>query len=482
MIAGRREPVLEREAPAAARALSVTLRSPVPRLLLLLVALSVLLKSVFLARILESPRLSVGFGDPWSYYALARDLYAHGRFDSTIRPILFPLVYAIAIFFFGKAAPVALVVLQYAASIVAALTLYGVVRAKTSSEPRALAAFSLYALNPILTLYESSTFSEPLFLVLCALAMGLYLCDRLVATGVAFAAATLVRPVGLPLFALLLLFEVLYRRRMRAALVSGLVFAALVVPWVVRYKVKYGQYSLSNIGDFNIGFYQASLVYADSRGLPIAQARREWTLRIYRDGGFEGKYPPPNLALLDVTSANWPYRNYPEMTNYARQEALKLYLQNPKASLKYVATGMALSAFNPASEPISVFFGARASQLRRTKVVDSLLRLDLAGLRASGALSYFNRTSVLSAVYLLINLVLFALIGSNLLRQRAHPALVGLFVANWFIAGFAGVGSARHFTAGYAFFVLAGLMRSREAGQESNPVAEREAGATTAGA
>lgn len=435
----------------------------VPGKLLLLVALSLMLKGLFFARIVEHPRLAVEFGDPLSYYHTARDLYVHGLFESTIRPILFPLMYAIVIAFFRTSAPIVVVVLQYAASILAGLVVYGVVRRKTSSEPRALLAFALYALNPILTLYESSTFSDPSFLALCTLAIVLYLCERLVLAGVCFAAASLVRPVGVPLFALLLLYELVAGKRRRAALGAGLAFAVLVVPWMVRYRVKYGQFSLSNIGDFNIGLYQASLVYADARGLPITEARKQWTLRVYEEGGFEGKYPAPELAMLERTAAFWPYRNYPEITSYARQQAVKLYLQNPQALLKYVVTGMTLSALNPSSEPISVFFGLPESERRRTEVVDSLLRLDWAGLRASGALIYLNRTSVLSAVYLLMNVTAFGLIARNLARREADPVLVGLFLANWFVAGFAGVGSARHFTGGYAFLVLAGLLTRGEA-------------------
>lgn len=442
----------------------------VPPALLVLVAGSFALKGLFLARILARPRLAVGFGDPLSYYEVARDLLVHGRFESTIRPILFPLVYAGVIALFRSAAPVALVVLQYAASVLAGLVLYGVVRRKSSSTARALLAFSCYALNPILTLYESSTFSDPLFLALSSFGISLYLCDRLVPASVCFAAAALVRPVGLPLFGLLLLFEWFRGTRRRAVLVSAVVLAVLVGPWIVRYRARYGQFSLSNIGDFNLGLYQASMVYAEARGLPITQARKEWTQRIYEEGGFAGRYPAPDLALLDETAAFWPYRNYPEITRFALGRALALYAEHPLVSLKYVATGMALSALNPASEPISVFFGLRPSEVRRTRVVDSLLRLDWEGLRASGALTYLDRASPLSLAYLLMNATAFALVARNVARRQADPALLGLFLANWFVAGFAGVGSARHFTGGYAFLLLAALLTRGEAASDAGQV------------
>jgi hypothetical protein len=437
-----------------------------------LVAASLALKGLFLARILARPRLAVGFGDPLSYYEVARDLLVHGSFESTIRPILFPLVYAGFIAIFRSAAPVALVVVQYAVSILAGLALYAVVRRKTSSESRALLAFSLYSLNPILTLYESSTFSDPLFLALCTFGISLYLLDRLTPAALCFSAAALVRPVGLPLFGLLLLFDWVKGTRRREVLVAAAVLAVLVGPWILRYRVKYGQLSLSNIGDFNIGLYQASMVYAEARGLPMTEARKEWTRRIYQEGGFEGRYPPPDPRLLDETAAFWPYRNYPEITRFALGRALELYAEHPLISLKYVATGMVLSALNPASEPISVFFGLKPSEVRRTRVVDSLLRLDWEGLRASGALTYVNRASPLSLVYLLMNIAAFALLARNVARREADPALVGLFLANWFVAGFAGVGSARHFTGGYAFLVLAALLTRREAAGEP----ERERG------
>jgi len=434
--------------------------------LLVLVVLSVMLKGLFMARILERPRLATSFGDPGSYYELARDLSAHGQFDSTIRPILFPLFFAGVVSLFGKSAPVALVALQYTGAVLAALVIYGVVRSKTSSEPRALLAFALCALNPVLALYESMTLSEPLYLLMCTLATSLYLFERRFLAAACFAGAALIRPVALPLIALLLLYEFLVLKRRRAAIAFGLVVVALVGPWIVRYRVKYGQFALSNIGDFNIGLYQASLVYADARDLPIRRARKEWTLHVYRDGGFEGRYPAPKLEMLNSTAAFWPYRQYPEITSYARQEAVKLYLQNPAVLVKYVAVGMALCAVNPASEPMSVYFGLPESEARRTQVVDSLLRLDWEGLRVSGAMAYVNRATPLSLVYLLMNLAAFALLARNVARREAHPALVGLFLANWFVAGFAGVGSARHFTGGYAFLVLAALLTRREAAGE----------------
>lgn len=429
----------------------------VPPVLLVLVILAAALKTFFFARVMAEPSLAIAFGDPGSYYELAQDLAHNWRFDSPIRPILFPFVYAVLVSLFGSAAPLALVLLNYLASILTGLILYGLVRGRTTRDMPALLAFSAFGLNPVLTLYESSTFSEPLYLLLCAVGMSVYLDARPVFTGVSFAAASLVRPAAVHLFGLIVLYEVTLRRR-RAVLISVFVFAAIVGPWAVRYHAKYGQFGLSNIGDFNIGLYQVNFVYADARGLPITEARKEWILHVYRQGGFSGRYPRPDTTLLESTAAYWSYRRFPEITRFARQEAVRLYLAHPRSTLKYVLTGIALTAVNPASGPIGEFFGFPESELRRDKVIDSLLRLDLVQLRDSGVLDYLNWAASLSAIHLAINLLLFAYLAQGLVRRETHALLLLLFAASWFIAGFAGVGAARHFVGAYVFFVAAALI------------------------
>ena len=454
-----------------------------PRTLLYLVALAVLLKSAFFLKVvteqIEAPlgvtRASVwvpkalAFGDPEEYYNLGKDLYENGRLDSSTRPILYPLVYAVAVGALGRFAPEGMVVVNYALSILTGLMLFGTVRRTTGSEQSGILAFSLYSLNPILTLYESSTFSEPLFLMLCTLGATSYLSQRLVLTGLAFALASLVRPQAVALYAVLVLFEVFRGRSRRALIVSVFLFAAIVGPWVLRFHSKYGQYSLSNIGQFNIGLYQANLVYAEAHGLEITAGRKEWLMYVYRSGGFQGKYPPPDLSHLDDNAAYWPYRKYPEITAYAAREALRLYARHPGVTLKYVVTGLLLTAVNPASGPVSAFFGYPQSNLQRDKVVDSLLRLDLAGLRASGALAYLNWTAAISAIYLSMSLVLFAHLGRRLVRRQINIPAFMLFAASWLVAGFAGVGAARFFVGGYALLILAALVPPR-ADTEPAPV------------
>ena len=125
---------------------------------------------------------------------------------------------------------------------------------------------------------------------------------------------------------------------------------------------------------------------------------------------------------------------------------------------EYVLTGLLLTAVNPASGPVSAFFGYPQSNLQRDKVVDSLLRLDLAGLRASGALAYLNWTVAISTVYLTMSLVLFAHLGRRLVRGQINIPAFMLFAASWLVAGFAGVGAARFFVGGYALLILAALV------------------------
>jgi hypothetical protein len=406
---------------------------------------------------MAEPSLAIAFGDPGSYYELAQDLAYNWRFESSIRPILFPFLYAVLVALFGSAAPLALVLVNYLASILTGLILYGLVRDRTTQEVPALLAFSAFGLNPVLTLYESSTFSEPLYLLLCAVGISVYLYERPVFTGMSFAAASLIRPVGAHLFGLIVLYEVALRRR-RAVLISVLVFAAIVGPWALRYHAKYGQFGLSNIGDAAIGLVHVNFVYADAHGLPITEARKEWILHVYRQGGFSGRYPPPDTTILEHAGAHWSYRAFPEITRFARQEAVRLYLAHPISTMKYVLIGMALTAVNPASGPISEFFGFPESEVRRDKVMDSLLRLDLAQFRDSGVLDYLNWTVSLSAIHEAINFLLFVYLARGLLRRETHVLLLLLFAASWFVAGVAGVGAARYFVGAYVFFVAAALI------------------------
>jgi len=153
----------------------------------------------------------------------------------------------------------------------------------------ACAAGVFYALDPILVLYCCHFLTDILFVFCCVLGASLLASalagDRprlgwTLASGAAFGAATLARPIGtyVPfLVAALTLF--LLRTRKGAALRSigafVLAFVLVLLPWMIRNQSAFGSFALSTSGPFNMLALNVAPAEADRTGesLPLTRYR-----------------------------------------------------------------------------------------------------------------------------------------------------------------------------------------------------------------
>ncbi len=101
-----------------------------------------------------------------------------------------------------------------------------------------------------------------------------------VAIGAILGLATLVRPLGLyislPVFAAILFFApqgTLVRERIIKALVAFALFAAVLVPWMLRNYVVAGHFSLSSVSAYNLAYYNVPEFLAWKHGSSVNEER-----------------------------------------------------------------------------------------------------------------------------------------------------------------------------------------------------------------
>lgn len=445
----------------------------VPSGTLTMVCLAVVaLKLFFFLRVIEQPELAVAFGDPKQYLDLARGLVFDHEYNNSTRPILFPLIYAAYVVVLADNAPLALVFTQYVLSTVIGWVIYRVLFAFTQDPRKAIVGFCLYVLNPIVTLYESSTFSETFYIFFLSVALLYFITKRFSLSALFFGLASMIRPTGLIIAAIPILFLLFDRsvlsdtlRRVKLGALMALIVAIVVVPWGIRNYHTYDRFFLSNIGEFSLGLYQVNFIYAESKHIDLVQARKEWLQHVYDSGGFDKKYDPPDLTKMERRTGYWEYQNYPDITKHALNEAVRIYLEHPFVVGKFILKGLTLAIINPALHPISNFWGYEIDGKFRKKLIDGFLKFDFSNITKADLKKYANWTLLLSGVYTLANLVLLILVIRNVIRHEVNWLILLMFLMNWFIAGFAGLGGSRYFVAGYPFFIIAALScipRSRE--------------------
>lgn len=433
------------------------------RKLLFLLFLVVLLKMAFFLNVVQRPQLAVSFADPLEYFNLAKGLVYDHVYTSSTRPILFPAIYALYVLVFGNTAPIALVFTQYILSVVIGCTIYQIIFLLTGDQRKGILGFCFYALNPVITLYESSTFSETVAIFFVAAGCLYYLKRRFVLTGLLFGLSTLVRPSALALAWIPLLFLLFdpklasARGRIRAFVSMLLAVAVVVFPWSARNYLTYDRFFVSNISEFSFGLYQIHFVYADVKKIDIVKAREQWLTHVFDTGEFEKKYDRPDLSKFKRMTAYWEYQQRPDITAVAFREAVKVYLAHPYPVGKVIVTGMALAFSNPALWPMSEFWGYHIDHGKRSILFDKMLGLKLQDISAADLSPFLNPPIGFSAVYGLINVVLLVLIARNVLKGQVNAVMLLMFLLSWFIAGFAGIGGSRYFIGGYVFFIVAAL-------------------------
>jgi len=162
------------------------------------------------------------------------------------------------------------------------------------------------------------------------------------------AAATYVRPVGfvfVPLVVIVLLFRP--RRLLNAILFSSL-FAALVVPWVLRNYLETGYLGFSVVGQYNLLFYEAAGVWAQSHNVSIVIAQHQLDNIFRQRLAARGIGDPGSPAGIDL----------------AGQLAREILLAKPIASLLVhlkTSLGTLLPAGSELSEMLGITMGGRGT-------------------------------------------------------------------------------------------------------------------------
>ena len=208
-------------------------------------------------------------GDSYEYVSLAQTMISDGRFamspesvPESFRTPGYPALLAAILLLTGSLAAIPIVQIVLAALSCGLIYLLG---EHFFSSRVGLAAAVLFALEPaVLTNSFISASDVPfVFLLLCgtyALAARERGVRALLLGGVLFGAAALVRPLGLyviPLVLLWLLWE--ERGAWRPVLRAGALFllgaAIIVAPWMARNYLLFHQATLSSVGGYNILFY-----------------------------------------------------------------------------------------------------------------------------------------------------------------------------------------------------------------------------------
>lgn len=214
-------------------------------------------------------------GDPSS----SADLY---------RPPAYPALLA-AMFRLAGENYAAVALVQLAMGIGVSLMLYWLGRAFWSARVGYLAAL-LYALTPNAILWALSILSDTFFVLLvtgAAASLGMFLLKRqvrwAVLSGLLVGVGTLTRPIGLVLVPLwIVLLALLTARPFRrgravawACLGFGGVALFFIAGWAFRNQQVHGQFTVSPIDTWNMGYYSAPYTLARAEGISLEQARQE---------------------------------------------------------------------------------------------------------------------------------------------------------------------------------------------------------------
>lgn len=439
-------------------------------ILYVLFLVAIIIKIIFFMRIIQNPSLALSFGDPKEYYEIGLSLVKNQTFSiynipNSTRPPGYPLIIVLYIKIFGDSvAPVFLVLANYIFGLLTSYLIYIlIIRA---SKSKAIIGFSLYALNPILALYESALFSEPLFILFLISSIYFLSRQKIILCSIFAAFATYIRPVGTIIFLLIVIFLIIKfikkPEQMLKPILSVILFLFLLFPWYLRNKIQFGRWFFSNIGEFNIGLYTAPFIYAEKNNLSIRDARVEWLNHIYVDGSFSSKYPPPNLEKAKELSAYWSYLRYPEITHFAQKKAIKLFLSAPKEATVYSIKSMMIAVANPGIYPLILFFSDFHDSALRRSILDNALKFDL----SKGVFKNFlflYKINVFSSLFSIGYSLVIIYVALLFLRKMISKMLfltwiewlvLCLFLVNWFISGFAGLGGSRYFIVAYLFMLI----------------------------
>ncbi len=440
---------------------------------------AVVLKAIYLLQIIKDPSLSIYFGDPNEYYNLARQLL-EGQYISATRPPLYPVFLSIFLLVFGEKIFGIVQIVQYTLGILTGLFIYKHLEDFTSNFWSVL-GFCFYACNPLITLYESSFFSESLFIPLLTLSSIYFVKQKYPISYTLLTLAILTRPVAL-VFALIFiiyhLFSLFQNQKLKQN-IRSLVYSTIpligYIGWSLYQKFTFGYLFFSTIGAFNVGLYQANFIYSAQENLPIHEARKKWILHIYDKYKKEvaaqeqflniAEFPDTSVFSKGYT-AYWKYQQYPMIVKVAFNETLKLYIRNPGPVIKYTLRSLILAPLNNGLYPLMKYFGVnqKVKKYIRLEILDNALHGNIKN-ALKGLLKLITKSNafviLITFTYNFITFLLFLLLIANLTKFKNLPEYqklaIIIFITNWFVAGFVGLGGVRYFIGGYPFLIFSAI-------------------------
>ncbi len=289
--------------------------------------------------------------DPYTYHRLAMDLlvkrtYGNREWDpqyhaATVRPPGYPLFIAAVYALFG-AKPWVVLLAQILLEIAGCALLMVLMRG-LSGASSALIAGLLYGLHPYTVFTSITMYSETLFLSLSVLFLYLVFAFTrtdaavrkavliAVATGVLGGVLTYVRVSMLYFIPLLFLVICLtmnaaMTRRVVLVLVFAIAFTAILTPWMLHNKSKFGSYRLSVSGEYNLLVLTVGVAFMQGSGVEeysVTKSRLATTAR-------------EKMQADGLDPAEHPL----ELAKYYRKTAGELVMEEPRTVILGVARGL----------------------------------------------------------------------------------------------------------------------------------------------
>jgi hypothetical protein len=451
-------------------------------MILILLIIALIIKVIFFLSLLNDLPLPQQPPAIREYYDIANNIILYHKFaiidengllkPVSIRPPGYPFVIALIISLFGVGiGQYVLVWINYLIGIFTGLILYQIVK---SYNPKAsYLAFAFYSCNPIMSYYESIWHAEPLYLFFLSLSIYFTLRGRFIYSIVFLALSSYFRPVSItfaPIFFAYILFQYFKNREklyILKFLFILLVFFILLFPWYLRNKIVFNRWFFSNIGECSLGLVTPPYIYSRVKGIDLNQARKMWVVYVFNSGNFSKKYAFPDTSVFNSQfTSYWDWWNEPEITYHAQKLAFSLYLSNIKYTLEHAIKGMAISILNPSIYGLSTFFDKKYDPSLRKELLDKLLSFDFSSTTIEKISNFLLENKIpflISLIYLVFNFILMLKIIKKVISKKFKLFLYEwmfllLFLMNWFVAGFAGLGGTRYFINGYIFFILLALI------------------------
>lgn len=302
--------------------------------------------------------------DQGGYHQLAVVLLDYGKlsFKPDLPPVVlrtpgYPIFISTFYLLFGQNPWVVILVqnfLDALSAVIIFLTISLVFNSKTG-----MTAGILYAIEPHLILYANTFYSDTLFVFFLSLFF-YYFINSLrqpekKSLHITFSAfflgiSVLVKPAGaylpyLVIVVLLFYFRKSLKHGLKFSSVFFLVYLLTISPWLIRNKIHYGEFFLSNSGEYNLLAINITPMEIPRRGKPQHVVERE--LRIEADSLMfaDGVKPFWDKEPNDY----WEGLNLQQdfnKTKYWRKVALKYIKNEPVTFVKYYMLGILHTIFN----------------------------------------------------------------------------------------------------------------------------------------